>query len=374
MRRRVALLAFALATVAAAEPAQAIPAFARRYDIGCFHCHDGYPKLSTFGQRFKERGFRMEQEDPFSVSQWIRTVPVIVRATGRRDFTEDAEGVNSGLLKGISAGHLGKRLSYWVDDGVAIVEGDDNFAHVEPNNAWARFEILEDGRLYAKGGRLELDIPFTQVRTPHLFPYPIYAAGAVSASENMGEYQEGLELGGGTRNDWRWSAAVVRARAAGADDAGGANAFLRVRKRTGDNRFGAFGYFGRNTRAFGAEEVQRDILRVGGDASVWWRRLNLYGLYLLGSSETTPKSPVALPGETESFNGGFLQGDYHFNDWIAVTLRGNLLNRARDLDTVTSAVPGVQLWLFRRLKLSAAYGFQSGRSPDTGAVQVDLAF
>ena len=41
---------------------------------------------------------------------------------------------------------------------------------------------------------------------------------------------------------------------------------------------------------------------------------------------------------------------------------------------MTSAVPGVQLWLFRRLKLSAAYGFQSGGAPDTGAVQVDLAF
>jgi hypothetical protein len=374
LRRRAAVLALTAAAAAAAQTAEAVPAFARRYQVGCFHCHDGYPKLSTFGQKFKERGFRMEREDPFSVSKWIRTVPVIVRATARRDFVEDADGVSSGLLKGISGGNLGKRLSYWVDDGVFVSEGDDTFTHLEPNNAWARFEVLGEGRLYARAGRMEMDLPFTQVRTAHLFPYPIYAAGAESASENMGEYQEGVEVGGGLRHDVRWSVAVVRARAAGADEASGANVFLRARKRRDDNRFGLFAYLGRNSRTFGADELQRDILRVGGDASVWWRRLNLYGLYLFGTSESTVKRPVELAGTTARFNGGFLQGDYHFNDRVAVTMRGNLLNPPGDGDAITSVFPGVQVWIFRYLKLSAQYGFQSGDSPDGGAVQLDLAF
>jgi hypothetical protein len=363
---------------AMARPAAAIPAFARRYQVGCFHCHDGYPKLSTLGQKFKERGFRMEQEDAFSFEKWIRTVPLIVRAEARRDFVEDADGVNSGLLKFVSAGNLGGRLPYWVDDGLGIAEGDDTFTHVEPNNAWARLEILKEGKLYAKAGRMELDIPFTQVRTPHLFPYPVYALGAFSSSENMGEFQEGVEIGGGLRHDLHWSAAVARTRAVGADEASGGNLFLRARKRTGDNRFGAFAYLGRNSRTFGAEELQRDALRVGADASVWWRRLNLYGLYLFGTGESTPKRPVELPGTSASFNGGFLQGDYHASDWIALTLRGNLLNppRASDggRDTVTSLFPGVQVWIFRRLKLSAEYGFQSGDARNGGAVQLDLAF
>jgi hypothetical protein len=379
MRRRLAVLGLTLAAVAAAQPALAIPAFARRYQVGCFHCHDGYPKLSTFGQKFKERGFRMEQEDPFAVAKWIRTVPVIVRAEARRDFVEDADGVNSGLLKGISAGNLGKRLSYWVDDGMAITEGDNTFTHVEPNNAWARFEVLQGGKLYAKAGRLELDIPFTQVRTPHLFPYAIYAAGSLSASENMGEYQEGLEVGGGLRHDLHWSAAVVRIRAVGADEASGANVFLRARKRTGDNRFGVFTYLGRGSRSFAGEaELNRDILRMGGDASVWWRRLNLYGVYLYGRNDSYT-SASNVPGTVvTTFNGGFVQGDYHASDWIAVTLRGNLFNPppgpGGDRDTATSLFPGVQVWIFRRLKLSAEYGFQSGDARNGGAVQLDLAF
>ena len=378
MRRRVAVLALTVAAVVAAEPALAIPAFARRYQLGCFHCHDGYPKLSTFGQKFKERGFRMEQEDPFSVPTWIRTIPAVVRAEARRDFVEDQGGVNSGLLKAISAGNLGERLSYWVDDGLAIAEGEDTFTHVKPNNAWARFEVLKDGKLYAKAGRMELDIPFTQVRTSHLFPYPIYAAGSVSVSENLGEYQEGLELGGNLRGDLRWSVAVVRARAAGADDASGGHAFLRARKRIEDNRFGLFTYVGRSSRTFGTEEQRRDILRLGGDASVWWRRLNLYGVYLYGRNDTYSRDPFIDPGVVETFNGGFLQADYHFSDWLAATLRGNLLNPPHvgdvDVDAVTSVYPGVQVWILRRLKLSAQYGFQSGDSPNSGAVQIDVAF
>jgi hypothetical protein len=378
MKRRVAVLALTVAAAGVAQEALAIPAFARRYQVGCFHCHDGFPKLSTMGQKFKERGFRMEQEDVFSFAKWIRTVPVIVRAEARRDFVEGADGVNSGVLKGISAGNLGKRLSYWVDDGLGIAEGDDTFTHLEPNNAWARFEVLGDGKLYAKAGRMELDIPFTQVRTPHLFPYPIYALGAESASENMGAYQEAVEAGGGLRHDLRWSVAVARLQALGADEASGINVLLRARKRTGDNRFGVFAYLGRNSRAFGTNELQRETLRVGGDASVWWRRLNVYGLYLSGSSESTPERPVRLPSTRASFNGGFLQADYHASDWIAVTLRGNLLSppRAPDgsRDTVTSVFPGVQVWIFRHLKLSAEYGFQGGDARNGGAVQLDLAF
>jgi hypothetical protein len=379
MRRGVAVFALTVAAAAAAEPALAIPAFARRYQIGCFHCHDGYPKLSTFGQRFKERGFRMEEEEAFDVSTWVRTIPVIVRAEARRDFVEDQSGVNSGLLKGISAGNLGQRFSYWVDDTVALTEGEDNFSHLEPNNAWARYEVLKGERLYAKAGRMELDIPFTQVRTPHLFTYPIYAAGALSGSENLGDYQEGVELGGKLRGDLRWSAAVVRVRPAGADDASGAHVFLRARKRMDDgNRFGVFTYAGRGSRTFGTDEQRRDILRVGGDASVWWRRLNVYGLYLYGRNDTYAEDPQVDAGFVETFDGGFLQADYHFSDWLAVTLRGNFLNPPHaggvDVDADTSVYPGMQVWILRRLKLSAQYGFQSGDSPDGGAVQIDFAF
>ena len=149
-----------------------------------------------------------------------------------------------------------------------------------------------------------------------------------------------------------------------------AGTFSSAPQRKYYNRSASFAYLGRNSRTFGADELQRDILRVGGDASVWWRRLNLYGVYLFGSSESTVKRPVELAGTTASFNGGFLQGDYHFNDWIAVTIRGNVLNPPGDGDTITSVFPGVQVWILRRLSCRAVR--LPGATRHGGAVQLYL--
>ena len=57
-----------------AELTSTLEAFGRRYEVACHFCHDGFPKLNTMGQRFKERGFRLENEDPFKSSAWIRSV------------------------------------------------------------------------------------------------------------------------------------------------------------------------------------------------------------------------------------------------------------------------------------------------------------
>src|SRR6266571_3120849 len=214
MRYPMAVVVLTAAAGIAAEPAFANPAFARRYKVECHFCHDIYPKLNAMGQRFRERGFRMEREDAFDASTWLRSVPLAGRAEGNHTFLEQADGVNFGFLKGISAGNLGTRVSYWVDDGVVVNEktnpGDKRFTHVKPDNAWLRVEVVSGGKLYAKGGRLEMDLPFTQTRTPHLFSYDVYFANTGFETDNIGSFQDGVEVGGDLPRDARWSAAVVK--------------------------------------------------------------------------------------------------------------------------------------------------------------------
>ena len=41
------------------EEAQAIPAFARKYDVNCTACHTAPPILNAFGQRFLENGYQL---------------------------------------------------------------------------------------------------------------------------------------------------------------------------------------------------------------------------------------------------------------------------------------------------------------------------
>jgi hypothetical protein len=53
----------------AAAPAQAIPAFARRYGTSCLTCHTIYPKLTPFGEAFRRNGFKFPGKDEDFVKQ-----------------------------------------------------------------------------------------------------------------------------------------------------------------------------------------------------------------------------------------------------------------------------------------------------------------
>lgn len=374
----------ALALLAAAPAAQAIPAFARRYQVACSFCHEGYPKLSSMGERFRERGFRMSQEDDFELRAWARTVPVDLRARGTHFVNEASEDVDEAFLKATSAGHLGRRLSYWVDDGLLIGEGDDTARHTRPDNAWARLEIVPAGRLYLRAGRFELDLPLTQARTPHVFPYDIYFANTGFESDTVGAHQDGVEVGGQLPRDLRWSAAVVSGHddPADADDGFEGNVFLRMAKRVRQHRVGGFAYVGRNTLSrtpgLSADDT---LLRLGADANVWIRRLNLYGVAMYGRNGNSVLSPDAPAGTGQAlgFSGGFLQADWHARELLVVTLRGSLVHRPPGLSaasrvTFASVFPGVQVFVRERVKLAFEYGFTNRAQPDLGALQLDIAF
>ena len=219
MKMRAAAVLCAVAVTGAAAPVLAIPALARRYGVACDYCHQGYPKLNPIGQRFKERGLRMDQEDPFVAADWLRSVPLSVRASGTRLLVDDFDDSSFGLAEAAHRRQPGP---------AAFVLGGLRARHqrrrrhcrtAAVDNAWAQVEIVHGGKLYAKVGRFELDLPFTQVRSPHLFRYEIYDENPGFEYDAIGLSQDGLELGGGLPGDVRWSAAVVAGRdPEGADD------------------------------------------------------------------------------------------------------------------------------------------------------------
>jgi hypothetical protein len=62
---RVTLLAFlagSMLLVLGAPSANAIPAFARKYETSCQTCHTGFPKLNPFGEAFRLNGYRLPKE------------------------------------------------------------------------------------------------------------------------------------------------------------------------------------------------------------------------------------------------------------------------------------------------------------------------
>jgi hypothetical protein len=388
---RKALLGFGL--IVLASDAFAVPAFARRYEVACTFCHQIFPKLNRMGERFKERGFRLENEDKFEGSAWINSVPVSGRLYGARNMPEGRDGTNLGYLKVMSAGNLGSKLSYWVDDAWLRLGG--NTTHIKPDNAWARVDIKPSGKVYAKAGRFELDLPFTQTRTPHLLPYTIYGTNTGLETDSIGLYQEGVELGGefGTTHV---SAAVVKGRnnasvvslakssGVGDPDKFDANLFLRASRRTATNRFGAFAYIGRNdlvarlsaTRVAVAKDK---LLRLGADANIRFDKFHVYGLAMYGSNSNSLLSSASGggTGESLSFAGGFLCADYYLKEWAALTTR--VQTRSIDVSgsspniKQTSFMPGAQVVVWK-LKFSGQMVFSNNNAPRFGVIQVETAF
>ncbi len=100
------LLITAMGTVLLLPPreADAIPAFARKYQISCSTCHAPFPRLKPYGEEFAARGFRMADpaEEPARAEHDVgdpllklpRELPLAVRLEGHASYEEnaDAEG------------------------------------------------------------------------------------------------------------------------------------------------------------------------------------------------------------------------------------------------------------------------------------------
>jgi hypothetical protein len=55
----VSVLFIGVLAVATVNPAEAVPAFARQYDVRCNACHTWPPRLNRFGDQFHMMGFQI---------------------------------------------------------------------------------------------------------------------------------------------------------------------------------------------------------------------------------------------------------------------------------------------------------------------------
>lgn len=121
------LAAVAVLGLLAASSADAIPAFARKYQFSCSTCHAPVPRLKPFGEEFAARGFVLppDQEPPRATidvgDPWLRLMrelPLAVRFDGYASWKEDlGDGVDFELpwaFKILSGGPIAKNISYYV--------------------------------------------------------------------------------------------------------------------------------------------------------------------------------------------------------------------------------------------------------------------
>src|SRR5215472_3115614 len=76
-----AALGLLLLTSSLSQQAEALPAFARKYGLRCSACHEAWPMLNYFGQKFKDNGYQLMNDRDAPIWQNPSYWPVTFRIT-----------------------------------------------------------------------------------------------------------------------------------------------------------------------------------------------------------------------------------------------------------------------------------------------------
>ena len=159
--------------------ANAIPAFARKYDVACTMCHTAFPKLNDFGVNFRDNGYQMGTDSDLPTSLDKGYFPIAFRTTVGYEYASQSNirgsngnsvsnyssGLGSMGMDFLSAGTLSRDISFLIvpTGEVSLLGGAATF-HLE--SAWVRFDNLMDTpMLNVKVGYGDIDIPFSEHRS-----------------------------------------------------------------------------------------------------------------------------------------------------------------------------------------------------------------
>src|ERR1700730_14388300 len=214
----------------ASPSASALPAFARKYGLRCSACHESWPMLNYFGQKFKDNGYQLmnDRDAPIwqNPSYWtvtFRIVPICHRVSTGKVAVDAASGgaterriTSSGFdISGLdfhTGGTLEKNFSFYV------LPSSDNAASFHFETVMARLDNLFGSPwMNIKLGKFELDNLLSEKRILTLTGnggiYQLYhfiPVGDNNIFGQMGDNQLGLELMGHSANDrTRYSAALL---------------------------------------------------------------------------------------------------------------------------------------------------------------------
>jgi hypothetical protein len=223
-------LAFALVLLflsLSSQNANALPAFARKYGLRCSACHESWPMLNYFGQKFKDNGYQLMNDRDAPIWQnpgyWpvtFRIIPIWHRVSTGKVAVDQGSGVSRITTSGFdisgldfhTGGTLEKNFSFYV------LPSSDNTGSFHFETVMARLDNLFGSPwLNIKLGKFELDNLLSEKRILTLTGnggiYQLYhfiPVGDGNVFGQMGDNQLGAEIMGHSYNDrTRYSAALI---------------------------------------------------------------------------------------------------------------------------------------------------------------------
>jgi hypothetical protein len=320
LRRRAVAVALLTASfvgaflLLAADPATAIPAFARKYQISCTTCHAPFPRLKPYGEEFAARGFRMADaaQEPTRAKHdvgdpWLelmRDLPLAARTEGHVAYREDAAAETDletpWVFKLLSGGPLSPKISYYL---YFILEKGD----VEGlEDAYLHFQKLFGSGIDLLFGQFQVSDPlFKRELRLSRADYEIYRTRIGEARANL-TYDRGLMFFATAPGDVDVVFEVVNGNGIPKgefDQDSDKNVALRLAREVGPVRLGLFGYLGREKNEAGASD---EIRYFGPDLK--WTPNDRWDLSLqfLERRDDNPWF-LAHPGDEVVTRGGFAE-------------------------------------------------------------------
>jgi hypothetical protein len=230
----VAIVLFLLADC---RPATALPAFARKYGMPCSSCHEAWPMLSPFGQRFKDNGYQMGNDRDAPIFQqaayWpvtFRITPIWHRESVGSASVDGSAGPGGNLAKITTQGFDLSGLDFHTGGTLAnnfsfyVLPSSDATASFHFESVWARMDnVFGTPWINIKMGKFELDNLLSEKRILTLTSvagvyenYHFQPFSSPGVPENytfgIGDNQLGLEWMGHSADDrTRVSAALLSA-------------------------------------------------------------------------------------------------------------------------------------------------------------------
>jgi len=220
--------------LSSSQNANALPAFARKYGLRCSACHESWPMLNYFGQKFKDNGYQLMNDRDSPIWQnpgyWpvtFRIIPIWHRvSTGKVQVdTYSGGGLTGSAIQRVTTsgfdlsgldfhtgGTLEKNFSFYV------LPSSDATASFHFETVMARLDnLFGNPWLNIKLGKFELDNLLSEKRILTLTGnggiYQLYhftPVGDGNIFGQMGDNQLGAEIMGHSYNDrTRYSAALL---------------------------------------------------------------------------------------------------------------------------------------------------------------------
>jgi hypothetical protein len=376
-RKRLAgaLLLASLFLFLSVSDAHAIPAFARKYGLRCSACHEAWPMLNYFGQKFKDNGYQLMNDRDAPIWQNNGYWPVTMRitpswhrestdkvavdqaASGQQQIT--AHGFDVGGLDILSGGTLDKNISF-----LFVLSSDENAQfHFESVNA--RLDNLFGSPwLNFKMGKFELDNIVSEKRGLTLTAngggfqlYHFIPVGDSNFVGQIGDNQFGLEWMGHSANDRTRMSAALLGSTDGNVDLPGSNSYsgffagsqaFEVGK-LGTQRVGFYAMIGQaptNTLTSDGVPIpgggfgNKTFSREGFNGIFYLKKLDIQVVTQHGSDNaffaTSTAAPGPLPTGARSavWNGAFVETHYVYNPQLIFIQRSEWIRMSQQ------AIPG----------------------------------